>query len=228
MNDGQSAQLATAPNMINIIVIIIYLVLIVIAAYLLTRYVAKRSLKKGMKKDPSAGNRPGRKMKTEFGHLVSVADRIAVDRDKTVMVVEFQGKYYLLSTTPQGIKCIDKVPVPQQPAEESEGARTEAEVEIVAASSHAMGQPDQDGQESFFERFKKSFRVVFANYFKKSPPPEKSSEFSKQLTESIKSYEAEKQTPPEKQEQEMKHEAVTPPEKAKSGKKKDKDPKKNR
>ena len=46
-------------------------------------------------------------------------DRIAIDKDKTILVVEFNGKYYLLSTTPQQITCIDSMPVPPAGGEDA-------------------------------------------------------------------------------------------------------------
>lgn len=163
MAEQSNIQLATGISAQNILVIIVYLVLIVLAAYFLTKYVAKRSLKKGMKSSPS---QRGGKTKTGFGHLVSVADRIAVDRDKTIMVVEFQGKYYLMSTTADRIECIDQVDAPEIPLEDAE------DVEEVSAEN-AKAYPAKDktraaDEDTFFKRFKKCMKIVLQSYLPKS------------------------------------------------------------
>lgn len=161
MAEQSNPQLAAGINFTDVLVIIIYLVLIVVAAYFLTKYVAKRSLKKGMK--PSHAQRSGPKSRVEFGHMVSVADRIAVDRDKTIMVVEFQGKYYLMSTSADKIECIDTVDVPDAPP-------VSEEVEMQPGE-----EPEDAGivqrpadEDTFFKRFKKCMRVVLQSYLPKS------------------------------------------------------------
>lgn len=162
MVEQSNIQLATGISAQNILVIIVYLVLIVLAAYFLTKYVARRSLKKGMK--PSQSQRGG-KAKTGFGHLVSVVDRIAVDRDKTIMVIEFQGKYYLMSTSADRIECIDQVDAPETPEEDAEEAQAEdAEREISYPAKEKAREADED---TFFKRFKKCIRIVLTSYLPK-------------------------------------------------------------
>ncbi len=162
MAEQSGPQLAAGIDFTDVLVIIIYLVLIVAAAYFLTKYVAKRSLKKGMK--PSQMQRSGAKPRAaELGHMVSVADRIAVDRDKTIMVVEFQGKYYLMSTAADKIECIDTVEIPDAPPV-SEDA--EAQQDEEQQGGGVVQRPaDED---TFFKRFKKAMKVVLQSYLPKS------------------------------------------------------------
>lgn len=108
---GTEAQLATEVGARNVILLIVYLAIILVAAYFVTKYVARRALTKGMKRKPKTGG-VFRARTAEPGTLISVADRIAIEKTKTIMVVEFQGKYYLMSTTEHDIKCIDKVDIP--------------------------------------------------------------------------------------------------------------------
>lgn len=108
---GTEAQLATEVGARNVILLIVYLAIILVAAYFVTKYVARRALTKGMKRKPKTGG-VFRVRTAEPGTLISVADRIAIEKTKTIMVVEFQGKYYLMSTTEHDIKCIDKVDIP--------------------------------------------------------------------------------------------------------------------
>lgn len=158
MAEEKGMQLAQGVDITNVLVIILYLALIVAAAYFLTKYVAKRSLQKGMK--PHAGiGRSGAK-KNELGQMISVTDRIAIDRDKTLLVVEFQGKYYLLGTTPQGFEQIDKVDIP-----EAEKDVTEYPPPDIAQEADPDEQKDAARiQDTFWNRFKKCFTIVLRGY----------------------------------------------------------------
>ena len=146
----------------DVIILIIYLVLLVLGAYFLTRYVAKRSMQKGMKKPDgkSAGARPRWKQ----GRYVSVLDRIPIDRDKTIMVVEFGGKRYLMATAGQDIKLLDKLKKEEDWDTETEKAETD-----FHPPSPNVGETQEEG--GFFERFFGSFKIVFKNYFKRDAVP---------------------------------------------------------
>lgn len=115
---GTETQLATEVGARNVILLIVYLAIILVAAYFVTKYVARRALTKGMKRTPKTGG-VFRARTREPGTLLSVADRIAIEKTKTIMVVEFQGKYYLMSTTEHDIKCIDKVDIPPDSDEQN-------------------------------------------------------------------------------------------------------------
>ncbi len=178
MVEGNGLQLAPAVNPTDVIVIIVYLVLIVVAAYFLTKFVAKKSLQKGMRN--SGMKRKSGAGKLEMGHLVSVVDRVAVDRDKTIMVVEFEGKYYLMSTSPNGLECIDKVeilpeaesqPQPEVSAEdnakEEQGAVSGMAPEDATQETAAQPAPKKEyppGEETFLQRFKKCMKIVLRSY----------------------------------------------------------------
>lgn len=159
MVEEQGIQLAKGIDISNVLVMILYLVLIVAAAYFLTKYVAKRSLQKGMKSHAGAGR--GGVKRNEPGHMVSVADRIAIDRDKTLLVVEFQGKYYLLGTTPQGFEQIDKVDMPERTTED---AVEYAVVDTPQESGPVEGKDPIKPQETFWNRFKRCFTIVLRGY----------------------------------------------------------------
>ena len=183
MVEEKTVQLAKGIDIQNILVMIVYLVLILLAAYFLTKFVAKRSMRKGMKKEPGK-SKPGVK-RQELGHLVSVADRIAIDRDKTVMVVEFQGKYYLLSTTAQEIKCIDKVPIQEEEIlQDINAGQDELPLEEIAADEQPPGPLAQAQPENFWQRFCKSFKIVATGYFQKAGRSKEQQEmFDAQLKE---------------------------------------------
>ncbi len=199
MVEEKTVELAKGIDIQNILVMIVYLVLILLAAYFLTKFVAKRSMRKGMKKEPGK-SRPGAK-RQELGHLVSVADRIAIDRDKTVMVVEFQGKYYLLSTTAQEIKCIDKVPIqvedaPEEPPPEPQAGQKEQPLENAVGSGEASAASVPVRPENFWRRFCKSFRIVASGYFQKAG---RSKEQQRMFDAQLKEMMAEKNTQPDAQ-----------------------------
>lgn len=176
MLESKEVQMASSMDAGNVIRIITILVLIIVAAYFLTRYIAKRSLRQGMRSQPrqsrwSASSQ--QRGKPEFGHTVAVVDRIPVDRDKTLMVVEFQGRYYLIGTTQDGFQCIDHVEMPpeaeaEEPAAEPAGAGTEV-------------RPAEEG--TFGQRFRKAFGIVLQSYLPKSMrnTPAASPSFDEQL-----------------------------------------------
>lgn len=179
MADEKVVQLAPGIDVTNVLVIILYLVLIVAAAYFLTKYVARHSLRKGVR--PKAGTGSGGSKKKEYWHMVSIADRIAVDRDKTIIVVEFQGKYYLLGTTAQGFEQIDKVDIPEtcETPEES----TEEETGVAAAGEG--GVIGDDVPDTFWNRFKKCFSIVLKSYLPGRANKKDDAPFSEQLKEKV-------------------------------------------
>lgn len=176
MADEKVVQLAPGIDVTNVLVIILYLVLIVAAAYFLTKYVARHSLRKGVR--PKAGAGSGGSKKKEYWHMVSIADRIAVDRDKTIIVVEFQGKYYLLGTTAQGFEQIDKVDIPETCETPEESPEEETETGVAAAVEG--GVPD-----TFWNRFKKCFSIVLKSYLPGRANKKDDASFSEQLKEKV-------------------------------------------
>ncbi len=114
----QGQQLSPeAVNAQSVALLVIYLLIIVVGIYFLTKLIAKKSLQRGIKKPAkSGGMRWFGSNKAEPGRLIGVVDRIALDRDKTLTVVEFDGKYYMLGVTHQEIKLLDKVPIPETDA----------------------------------------------------------------------------------------------------------------
>ncbi|MEI6100395.1 MAG: flagellar biosynthetic protein FliO [Eubacteriales bacterium] len=140
----------------DVILLIVYLVLLLVGAYYLTKFVSKRSMQKGSKKRRVSGERSRWKQ----GQLVSVVDRIPIDRDKTIMVVEFGSKHYLMATSGQDIKLLDTVNI-QQSAQADDMAEQET-------SENLSGQNTQTGteEESFFKKFLRSFKSVSKNYYK--------------------------------------------------------------
>lgn len=177
MLDSKEVQLAPSMDFGNVIRIIVILVLIIVAAYFLTKYISKRSLRQGMKDRPrrsrwSASSQ--QRTKPEFGHMVSVVDRIPVDRDKTLMVVEFEGSYYLIGTTPEGFHRIDQVEITEKP-------EPEAEAEEPQAAASAEERPPDEG--TFGQRFRKAFGIVLRSYLPKglAGRNEAASSFDEQL-----------------------------------------------
>lgn len=157
----ESQQLA--PETVNagsIAIVIVYLVIIVAALYFVTKYVNKRRLSKGVKKNTAAATAT---KKSKWGgfftktdepeHIVNIVDRVAVDRDKTLIVVEFMGRYYLMSTTGQDMHLLDKLPA-DAVGETQEENTTEAEEANPAASCDVTGEGEKDaGETGFFANF---------------------------------------------------------------------------
>lgn len=161
--DTKDVQLAASMDVGNLVRVIAILILIILGAYFLTKYIGRRSLRQGMR-DPrrsrSGASSPS-KGKPEFGHMVAVVDRIAVDRDKTLMVVEFKGHHYLIGTTQDGFQCIDQVEM--TPAEQEE---QEAEAAAVQETSEPEAwRPDDE--KTFGQRFRKAFGIVLRSYLPK-------------------------------------------------------------
>lgn len=137
------------------------MVLLLVGAYYLTKYVSKRAMQRGAKK--TRGRFAGDKDRWKQGQYVSVVDRIPIDRDKTIMVVEFNDKHYLMATTGQDIKILDKIEVQKEKA----GMEADAmDGENVSEGFSVRQEPFLE-EESFFKRFFKSFRQVSKNYFRK-------------------------------------------------------------
>lgn len=156
---GTEQQLAAEVGARNVILLIVYLAIILVAAYFVTKYVARRALTRGMKRKPKTGG-VFRARTGEPGSLVSVADRIAIDKTKTIMVVEFQDKYYLMSTTEHDIKCIDKVDIPPNSNEQNkalDGADGESASYVNKESVYAE-QSFGDFLKSIFLQFKSKFK----------------------------------------------------------------------
>ena len=152
---GTETHLATEVGARNVILLIVYLAIILVAAYFVTKYVARRALTKGMKRKPKNGG-VFRGRTAEPGSLISVADRIAIEKTKTIMVVEFQGKYYLMSTTEHDIKCIDKVDIPPD-SEDQNKANDGAENKSASYVSKEREYADQsfiDFLKGMFTQFK--------------------------------------------------------------------------
>jgi flagellar biogenesis protein FliO len=156
--------MATEIHAQDVIILIFYLVLLVLGAYFLTRYVSKRAMKKGVRKPDN--KKTGTKFKWKEGRYISVLDRVPVDRDKSIMVVEFEGKRYLMATTGQDIKLLDKLK--KEYAKESE-AETEEPGDEPSRPEAYQAQQGREGR--FSARFFDSFKVVFKNYYKKDSLP---------------------------------------------------------
>lgn len=164
----------------NVIWMIVVLALMIVGAYYLTKYVNGRALTKGMKKKP-AGKNKRRLFQNDTGRLLCVADRIVIDREKTVMVVEFKGKYYLLSTTQQEIRCIDSIPIPQEDLDaEAKAAQEEAE---------EAGEDSGAGEAITFAGFLGGIGTQFKDrayaFFHKGQAPPKKSSFESHLKQKI-------------------------------------------
>lgn len=146
----------------DVVILIVYLVLLLLGAYYLTKFVSKRAMQKGVKKNK--GRVSGDKGRWRQGQYVSVVDRIPIDKDKTILVVEFDNKHYLMATTGQDIKILDKIEVQKEEADmEAEAMEGQSVSEGFSAQKDPFYQ-----EESFFKRFLKSFRDVSKNYFKKN------------------------------------------------------------
>lgn len=184
-----NVQMAPGIEAKNIVILIVYLVLILVAAYFLTKFVAKRSLQKGMKRSQTS-RKTGSAKKYEPGRHVCVVDRIAVERDKTLMVVEFQGKYYLLSTTSQEIHCIDKIEIPpEEPVEmeNNEGEAEESEQKNPAASYDVEGDFFAVFKTAFIEKTGLFFSKVRRSKFVRLFARKNKSSFEEQLRQTLES-----------------------------------------
>ncbi len=139
----------------DVLVLIIYLVIIIVAAYYLTKLVAKKSMQKGMKHSGSVGLRSKKVVKND---MLSVVDRIPIDREKSVMVVEFENHYYLIGVSATEFKLFDKKEISKE--------------ELIKRAMNAVkereqAQTDGEEEEPFSKRFSASFKEVASNYFKK-------------------------------------------------------------
>jgi len=144
----------------NIILLIVFFAALLIGAYLLTKFVNRRAMQRGMKKGSVKKGAGGGRKTPEIGKLLSVMDRIAIDREKTLMVVHFQEKYYFLSTTAQEIRVIDKVAVPPGAANEN-GNEAEEDTEEDPAASYDVSGND------FFSTLGTMFKDKFGGFFSK-------------------------------------------------------------
>lgn len=192
MVDESKVAFAPGIDISNVLLIILYLVLIIIAAYFLTKFVARKSLRKGMRRANSSAGKGLRKKNAETGHSIAVIDRIAVDRDKTIMVVEFRGRHYLIGTTAQDIKCIDSVEISTDDADEE----TMADETVESSSSEpADEKPKEYGEDikegTFAQRFKKCIKIVLQSYLPKSMRKETAS-FDTELRQRLEEQENEK------------------------------------
>lgn len=194
MVDESKVAFAPGIDISNVLLIILYLVLIIIAAYFLTKFVARKSLRKGMRRTNSSAGKGMRKKSAETGHSIAVIDRIAVDRDKTIMVVEFRGRHYLIGTTAQDIKCIDSVDISTDAAEE-----TTADETVEFPSSKPTDEKPKEPQKyeedikqgTFAQRFKKCIKIVLQSYLPKSMRKETAS-FDTELRQKLEEQENEK------------------------------------
>lgn len=137
----------------DVILLIVYLVLLLVGAYYLTKFVSRRAMQKGTKKRHVFGQ----KNRWKQGELVSVVDRIPIDRDKTILVVEFANKHYLMSTSGQDIKLLDTV-------EMQKSVSPDTAEEPVNMPGQSM-EPGAE-EESFFKKFLRSLKSVSGNYYK--------------------------------------------------------------
>lgn len=129
----------------NVLLIILYLILILVGAYFATRAVGKYAMQRGMKKKPrgSGARAP------VLGERLSVVDRIPVDRDKSVLVVEFQEHFYLLGSTSQELRLIDKVPISDDELKE----RAQKSEDVMSGQM-----PDEGVFKRFCENMRGEFR----------------------------------------------------------------------
>ncbi len=135
----QGQQLA--PEVVSaqsVALLVIYLLAIVVGIYFLTKLIAKKSLQRGIKR-PGSGSRWFSSNKAEPGRLLGVVDRIALDRDKTLAVVEFEGKYYMLGVTHQEIKLLDKIPKPEPRSGEAGAASEAGEADVAGEYAQPRG-----------------------------------------------------------------------------------------
>ncbi len=91
----------------SIIFTIIILIGVLAAAYFTTKFLSARMLKSGIKQK-------GTSKSTKLGKYVSIVDRAPIDREKSIIVVEFEGKFYLVGVSPQEVKLIDKADISEQ------------------------------------------------------------------------------------------------------------------
>lgn len=193
--DESKVAFAPGIDVSNVLLIILYLVLIIIAAYFLTKFIARKSLRKGMRSTTSSTGRGARKKNAELGHLVAVVDRIAIDRDKTIMVVEFKGRHYLIGTTAQDIKCIDSVDIAADVVKET--AADEPAEPSPDEPADEQQQPGECGEDTrqgtFAERFKKCMKIVLQSYLPKSMRKNKeTASFDTELRQKLEEQENEK------------------------------------
>ncbi len=132
----------------SIILTILVLVGVLVAAYYTTRFISTKMMKSGISSKKS-GRSSGKKT---LGKYVNIVDRAQMDREKGVVVVEFEGKFYLLGVSPQGVNLIDK----QEISEEEYAARRKEEEEEAAAREQAAGAV------GFVEIFKQQFKQKFS------------------------------------------------------------------
>lgn len=96
----------------NIVILILFLGAMLVGSYFLTKRVGKKGMSGAFRRDAKGAMKRG---------LVSVEDRLILDRDKSITVVKFNGKHYLIGTTADDLQLLDKVRISnQEPEEESE------------------------------------------------------------------------------------------------------------
>lgn len=149
----------------NVFLIILYLIIILAGAYFATKAVGKMAMRRGMKKRPAGARgakafRGQSKFGSANGRYLEVVDRIPVDRDKSMFVLEFRDKQYLMSATAQELRLVDSREIP---AEELAQRRQEELIQEEAMEKQA----GQGTMNSFMENMRSEWNLRFGR--KKAP-----------------------------------------------------------
>ena len=153
----------------DVLLMILYLALIIAGAYFATRAVGKLAMRRGMNR--GGKKQAGRRAQPVNGKYLRVVDRIPVDRDKSMFLLECAGKRYLMSATADEVRLVDKMPIPQEEMQEAEEETAPAE------SADSFGA-------SFMANMRREWNVRLGR--KKAAPQPESASFEQKLDSAIK------------------------------------------
>ena len=108
--------LEQGPQIGQILLLLLYLALIFAGAYFVTRFFA-RTMQHGLFL-PAKGDRPA------LGRHIRLVDRLSIDREKSILLIEADSKRYLLGVSENAFALLETSDAP--PQEEAEPQRAPA------------------------------------------------------------------------------------------------------
>ncbi len=125
--------LEQGPQIGQILLLLLYLALIFAGAYFVTRFFA-RTMQRGASFLPAKGGGPA------LGRHIRLVDRLLIDREKSILLIEADSKRYLLGVSENAFALLETSDAP--PAEEAEPQRASAPFRDVFTAWKKRGEGD--------------------------------------------------------------------------------------
>ncbi len=104
------------PGFLQILLLLLLLVLILIGVYFATRFFARFAQRGTLGPLPGGG-------KGQRRRRIVLLDRLVLDRDRSVVLLESEGRRYLLGVGGQSFALLDKADAPKEEEPEQSAAR---------------------------------------------------------------------------------------------------------